>query len=100
MAPLAGIAQSELDAVETRISTLLAVDETEANAQIRHVVDYMCRLTDWVSLATQLQWEKTWGVQADTADALELYRLTKMEKANPQDAPELVDLNRSFSETI
>jgi alkylation response protein AidB-like acyl-CoA dehydrogenase len=100
MAPIAGIAQSQLDAVATRISTLLAVDEHEANAQIRHVVDYMCRLTDWVALATQLQWEKTWGVQADTADALELYRLTQMEKADPQDAPELVALNRRFAELM
>jgi hypothetical protein len=100
MAPIAGIARSELDAVETRISTLLAVEEQEAAAQIRHVVNYMCRLTDWVALATQLQWEKTWGVEADTADALELYRLTKIEKANPQDAPELVGLNRRFAELV
>ena len=100
MAPIAGIARSELDAVETRISTLLAVEENEAAAQIRHVVDCMCRLTDWVALATQLQWEKTWGIEADTAEALELYRLTRMARADPQDTPELVDLNRSFSETI
>jgi hypothetical protein len=100
MAPIAGIARSELDAVETRISTLLAVEEQEAAAQIRHVVNYMCRLTDWVALATQLQWEKTWGVEADTADALELYRLTKIEKANPQDAPELVGLNHRFAELV
>ena len=100
MAPTAGIARSKLDAVENRISTLLASDEREAAAHIRHVVDHMCRLTDWVALATQLQWEKIWGVEADTAEALELYRLTKLEKVDPQDAPELVDLNRRFAEII
>jgi hypothetical protein len=100
MAPIAGIARSELAEVENRISTLLDGDEREATAHIRHVVDHMCRLTDWVALATQLQWEKIWGVEADTADALELYRLTKLQKVDPQDAPELVDLNRRFAATI
>ena len=60
----------------------------------------MCRLTDWVALATQLQWEKNWGLEADTADAIELYRLTRLEKADPQENPELIDLQRRFSETI
>ena len=100
MAPIAGIARSELEAVKNRIATLLASEEREATAHVRHVVDHMCRLTDWVALATQLQWEKTWGVASDTADALELYRLTNMERVNPQDAPELIDLNRRFSETV
>jgi alkylation response protein AidB-like acyl-CoA dehydrogenase len=100
LADTAEIARSELDAVEGRISRLLAEEQRSAAAQIRHVVNHMCRLTDWVALATQLQWEKTWGVEADTADALELYRLTKIEKADPQSAPELVDLHRRFSETI
>ena len=100
LAGAAEIARSELDAVKDRISKLLAGEQRLAAAQIRHVVNHLCRLTDWVALATQLQWEETWGVEADTADALELYRLTKMEKADPQSAPELVDLNRRFSETI
>ena len=100
LARVAGIARTELDAVETRIATLLAGDEREAAAHIRHVIDHMCRLTDWVALATQLQWEKTWGVEADTTDALELYRLTRMQKVDPQDTPELVDLNRRFSAEI
>ncbi len=100
LATIAEIGRSELNAVEDRISRLLAEEQRAAAAQIRHVVDHMCRLTDWVALATQMQWEKTWGVNADTADAIELYRLTKMEKADPQSAPELVDLHRRFSETI
>ena len=100
LAATSKIARSELEAVEARISKLLAEEQRTAAAQIRHVVDHMCRLTDWVALATQLQWEKTWGVEADTAEALELYRLTKIENANPQSAPELIDLHRRFSETI
>jgi alkylation response protein AidB-like acyl-CoA dehydrogenase len=100
LAATAEIARSELKAVKDRISRLLAEDQRAASAQIRHVVNHLCRLTDWVALATQLQWEKTWGVEADTADALELYRLTNMEKADPQSAPELIDLHRRFSETI
>jgi acyl-CoA dehydrogenase len=97
---IAEIARSELEAVEGRIAKLLAEEQRAAAAQIRHVVNHLCRLTDWVSLATQLQWEKTWGLEADTADALELYRLTRLENADPQSAPELVDLHRRFSETI
>jgi hypothetical protein len=100
LAPVAGIAQSELDAVTNRISTLLGSEEREAIARIRHVVDHMCRLTDWVALATQLQWEKTWGVETDTADALELYKLTNLHKVDPQDAPELIDLNERFAAHI
>jgi hypothetical protein len=100
MASIAGTARSELEAVEGRISRLLDDEPRAAAAQIRHVVNHMCRLTDWVALATQLQWEKTWGVKADTADALELYSLTRLVKADPQVAPELIDLNRRFSETI
>jgi acyl-CoA dehydrogenase len=100
LAPIAGIAQSELDAVTNRISTLLGGEEREATALIRHVVDHMCRLTDWVALATQLQWEKIWGVETDTADALDLYRLTKLHAADPQDVPELIDLNERFAAHI
>jgi alkylation response protein AidB-like acyl-CoA dehydrogenase len=96
----AEIARKEQEAVAKRIALLLDSDEQSAAAQIRHVVDDMCRLTDWVSLATQLQWEKSRGMDTDTADALELYRLTKMEGADPQSHPELIELNRRFSERI
>ncbi len=94
------IARSELEAVEARIAQLLEADQGTAAAQIRHVVDHMGRLTDWVALATQLEWEKIWGVESDTADALELYRLTRLERADPQGAPELVELQRRFSENV
>lgn len=94
------IARLELESVKNRIAILLEGDGVTASAQIRHVVDHMCRLTDWVALATQLQWEKQWGVEADTADALELYRLTHLERTDPQSAPELIELQQRFSESI
>ena len=93
-------AVSLLDDIEKRIRRLLAADELTAAAHIRHVVDQMCRVTEWVALAAQLQWEKTGGVEADTADALELYRLTILENADPQETPELIDLNRRFAENV
>jgi alkylation response protein AidB-like acyl-CoA dehydrogenase len=100
METTAGLARSQLDSVAQRIDLLLQEQPQIAAAQIRHVVDHMCRLTDWVALATQLQWEKNWGLEADTADAIELYRLTRLEKADPQENPELIVLQRRFSETI
>jgi hypothetical protein len=60
----------------------------------------MCRLTDWVALATQLDWELGLGAAEETDDALELYRLTRIENADPQATPSLVELNRRFSNTI
>jgi alkylation response protein AidB-like acyl-CoA dehydrogenase len=93
-------AEDLLAEVEDRIRRLLSEDELSAAAHIRHVVDSMCRLTDWVALATQLQWELTGGTTAGTADALELYRLTRLAAADPQNEPSLIELNRRFSETI
>ena len=60
----------------------------------------MCRLTDWVALATQLDWELGLGAADETAAALELYRLTRIEHADPQETPSLVELNHRFSHTI
>jgi alkylation response protein AidB-like acyl-CoA dehydrogenase len=98
--PAAEIASKEHEAVTKRIDLLLGSDQLSAAAQVRHVVDHMCRLTDWVALATQLQWEKAEGMDIDTADALELYRLTRLEDADPQSQPELIELNRRFSAEI
>jgi hypothetical protein len=60
----------------------------------------MCRLTDWVALATQLDWELGQGAAEEAADALELYRLARIEKADPQATPSLVELNRRFAAAI
>lgn len=83
-----GEARSLLRRLEGRIESLRRADETIAAAQIRHVVDRMCRLSDWVALATQLAWERARGLETDTAAALELYRLLELEKADPLDRPD------------
>ncbi len=93
-------AESLLEEAEDRVQRILAEKELAANAHIRPVVDHLCRLTDWVALGTQLKWEKTWGVDTDTAEALELYRLTRLDPADPQDTPRLIDLRRWLCESI
>ena len=59
---------------------------------MRPVVDRMCRLTDWVALATQLEWELQRGLDSETGPALELYRMLVLEQVDIQDTPELADL--------
>ena len=93
----AALAATLLAEVEGRIGRLLEEDELRASAHIRHVVDRMCRLTDVVALATQLDWELVLGTADETADALELHRLTLVEHADPQATPSLVELNRRFA---
>ena len=94
---VAATARALVDDVESRIQRLLASDESTASAHIRHVVDRMCRSTDWLALAGQLQWERAHSFEADTADALRLYQLTLLEHADPQDSPELFELHRRLS---
>jgi alkylation response protein AidB-like acyl-CoA dehydrogenase len=79
--------------VSDRIEHLLASDPETAAAHIRHVVDRMCRLTDVVGLLTQAQWDLEHDEVREVIDALELYRLLELERANPQDNPELIELN-------
>jgi alkylation response protein AidB-like acyl-CoA dehydrogenase len=93
-------AEGLLAAAEERIGRLVTEKELAATAHVRPVVDHLCRLTDWVALAGQLQWEKTWGVETDTPEALELYRLTRLDRADEQDHPELIDLRRWLSESV
>jgi alkylation response protein AidB-like acyl-CoA dehydrogenase len=100
MAAPAETARALLEDVTVRIEGLLSAKERIAAAHSRYVVDRMCNLTEWLALATQLQWEKVWGVEAKTADALELYRLTVLEKADPLVTPALIDLNRRLSEGV
>jgi acyl-CoA dehydrogenase len=99
-----GLIQSELGhhvawvrdlhrAVSDRIQLLVASDPETAAAHIRHVVDWMCRLTDVVGLLTQAQWDVDHAEGREVIDALELYRLHDLEHANPQDNPELSKLN-------
>ncbi|MGE5235767.1 MAG: acyl-CoA dehydrogenase family protein [Acidobacteriota bacterium] len=83
--------------VSTRVSALLAADPEAASATMRHVLDRGCRLTDWVSLAAQRQWELEQGVESETADAMELYELAFLDGLGPDDAPRLIDLHRRLA---
>jgi hypothetical protein len=84
------------DGVERRIARMLD-NPVQAPADIRTVVDHMCRLTDWVALATQARWDLDNGAEDEVPAALELYRLLYFEQADPQTHPELVGLCRSLS---
>jgi hypothetical protein len=84
--------------LKTRIGELLRSDEITASAHIRHVVEEMCRLTDWVGLATQAQWElSSGGDGSQILVALDLYRMGELEHSDPLDHPELIAMNRQFS---
>ena len=83
--------------VARRIERLLAADPPTAAAHVRRVVDRMCRLTDWVALTTQADWELERSGSSDCLDALELYRLSVLDPVDPQDHPELVELWRRMS---
>ena len=85
------------DDVSRRVERMLGVDSGTASAQIRAVVDRMCRLTDWVALAAQADWDLEHSGSSDCLDALELYRLSVLDGADPQDHPELVELWRRMS---
>jgi len=83
--------------VARRIERLLAGDPATASAHVRAVVDWMCRLTDWVALTTQADWELERNGTSECLDALELYRLSALDRVDPQDHPELVELWRRLS---
>jgi len=86
--------------VSDRIERLLGSDRQTAAAHIRHVVDRMCRLTDWLGLLTQAQWDLENTDGRETLDAIELYRLAILDAADPQQSVEWVSLNRRLSRWI
>ena len=75
-----------------RIERLSSADETSAAACIRHVVDRMCHLTDWLALSAQAQWEADRNLETDTGDALDLYRMLFLDATDPQETPRLISL--------
>jgi hypothetical protein len=83
--------------VARRIERLLAADPPTAAAHVRAVVDRMCRLTDWVALTAEADWELERSGSSDCLDALELYRLSVLDRADPQDHPEVAELWRRMS---
>ncbi len=83
--------------VSGRISALLRAEPEMAAAQIRHVADRMCRLTDWVVLCQQAQWDLGHDGDREGVDALELYRLLDLERADPVTTPGIAALHRRFA---
>ncbi len=80
--------------VDARIQALLTAEPSLAAAHIRTVVDHMCRLTDVVELARQLEWERHNGVDTGLDAVVELYRLERIEHVDPQAHPELIELRK------
>lgn len=86
-------AQALLAEVSSRVDAMLAAPEEVAAARMRHVLARACQLTDLVALASQRQWELEHGVDAGTGNALAFYCLTFLDRADPESAPELVELH-------
>ena len=85
-------ARALLDEVRGRIRRLGEGDPRRAEAAGRHVVDRMCRLTDWLALCGQLRAERLAGEASEQADVVELYRRWYLDPVDPQDDPSLADL--------
>jgi alkylation response protein AidB-like acyl-CoA dehydrogenase len=75
------------------IERMVRSDPDTAAAQVRHVVDRMCRLTEWVAMATQLAWERQRGIESSLGDTLELLNLTEIEPVDPMESVELRTLS-------
>ncbi|MBI5489155.1 MAG: acyl-CoA dehydrogenase family protein [Deltaproteobacteria bacterium] len=90
--PHAARARALLDEVRDRIRRLLEGDTGRAQALGRHVVDRMCRLTDWLALCDQLRVERLAGESTDQQDVVELYRRLVLDPVDPQDDPMLAEL--------
>lgn len=82
-----------LGELEERLRRLLSADAATASNSVRHVVDRMCRLTDWVSLAAQRRWEAEQGLETPTAAALELYRMLWLDRVDPESSERLPELH-------
>ena len=82
-----------------KISRLVEQPDT-APAVMRSVVDQMCRLSDWISMAAQAQWVLEEYGSGDILDALELYRLTVLERADAFNHPEIIELRRRLAAAL
>lgn len=76
-----------------RVYRLLAEPPEIASAQIRALVDRMCRLTDLTALLGQAQWELDSEGSTALLPVLAFYRLREIERSDPQDHPEIIALN-------
>jgi hypothetical protein len=76
----------------SRVERLLGGDAETAAAHMRHLVDRMCRLTDWVALLDLAQWELEHGDATDTLAALDLYRLLEFDRVDPMESEQYWEL--------
>jgi alkylation response protein AidB-like acyl-CoA dehydrogenase len=86
--------------VAARIVRLGAVEPDQAGAHIRHIVARMCRLTEWVALLGQAQWDLEIAGERSLLDAIELYRLVELERADPLENERLAPLNSVLAATL
>ncbi len=100
VASAAEVGRQLLAEVSERIDRLVASPAMVQAAHIRTVVEQMCRLTDWIVLLSLAQWQAEHGIKGETADALELYRLRWIERADPQQTHELIDLHQRLSAAL
>ncbi len=87
---------------ELHTATALAISKLVeqpdmAPAHMRSVMDQMCRLSDWISMVAQAQWVLEHCGSGDILDAIELYRLTELERADSFDHPEVIELRRRLA---
>jgi acyl-CoA dehydrogenase len=83
--------------LEARLRRALDAGDEAATVAMRTLADRACRLTEWVALATQREWELAHGEDTDTGTALELYGLAVLDNADAQDTPALAELQRRLA---
>jgi alkylation response protein AidB-like acyl-CoA dehydrogenase len=83
-----------------RIVRLVAAEPETAGAHMRHIVDRMCRLTEWVALLEQAQWDLEVAVERTILDAIELYRLVELERANPLENARMASLKAGLASVL
>lgn len=83
-----------------RIVRIAAAEPNTAGAHMRHIVDRMCRLTEWVALLEQAQWDLETAEERSLLDAIELYRLVELERADPLENERFASLNAVVAATL
>jgi alkylation response protein AidB-like acyl-CoA dehydrogenase len=86
--------------VAALIVRLVAAEPERSSAHIRHVVARMCRLTEWVTLLEQAQWDLETAGERALLDAIELYRLVELVRADPLENERLAPLNSALASTL
>jgi hypothetical protein len=90
-------ARALLAEVSGRIDRLLASNSETASAHVRHVVDRMCLLTDWVALLAQARWDLQQADGSEALDLVALYRKTMLDDVDRQEDLERIALQRRLA---